>query len=353
MSQDRAFLPFQAIHLFPRLYRPKPFLREKHLRQVAEVIGLSKAARARLEWMLWHEAHARNALATSRHFSIAPKTFHKWKNLFREDNLRTLEDRSKTPTRKRSRRISSTQEMRIVALKKAHIRWGKEKIATLYAGEFNERISRWQVQKVIEKYRLYYHPVKQARINRKRSRSVKRKKITDLKAKPLTGFLLCMDTIVIYWKSTKRYIFTAIDKHAKLAFARMYKSKSSRNAADFLRRLHYLCEGRIENAGHDNGTEFKGEFADACKALGIQQYVSRVHTPKDNATNERFNRTLEEEFIQLGNFTADVDLFNRNVTEWLVEYNFKWPHQSLGYLSPMCFIQQHQHLLPMYSSSTP
>lgn len=321
-------------------------------RKVADILTLSKAAQARLEWMIWYESHNRNALAASRYFSIAPKTFHKWHGLFKEDNLRTLEDRPKTPKQRRTRKITSLQESRVVALKKAHIRWGKEKIARLYAEEHGEKISIWQVQKVIEKYRLYYHPARQARINRKRAQSVKRKKITDLKMKPLTGFLLCLDTIVIYWNSTKRYIFTAIDKHAKLAFARMYKSKSSRNAADFLRRLHWLCENKIENVGHDNGSEFKGEFTDVCKELQIAQYVSRVHTPKDNATNERFNRTLEEEFVQLGNFTADVDLFNRNVTEWLIEYNFKRPHQSLGYLSPMYFIQKHQHLLPMYSSST-
>ena len=79
--------------------------------------------------------------------------------------------------------------------------------------------------------------------------------------------------------------------------------------------------------------------------------ISRPHTPKDNATNERFNRTLEEEFIQLGNFTPDIPEFNRNLTEWLIEYNFKRPHQSLGYMSPINFIYKHQPLLPMYPSS--
>jgi IS30 family transposase len=136
---------------------------------------------------------------------------------------------------------------------------------------------------VIEKYKLYYHPKKEARMNRKRRQSVKRKRITELKAKPLTGLLLCMDTIVVYWNSTKRYIFTAVDKHAKIAFARMYTTKSSRNAQDFLYRLHHLLDGKIENVGHDNGSEFRGLFAETCQKLEIQQYVSRIKTPKDNA----------------------------------------------------------------------
>jgi antitoxin ParD1/3/4 len=35
--------------------------------------------------------------------------------------------------------------------------------------------------------------------------------------------------------------------------------------------------------------------------------------------------------------TADTAVFNHNLTEWLVEYNFRRPHQSLGYLPPISF----------------
>jgi len=68
--------------------------------------------------------------------------------------------------------------------------------------------------------------------------------------------------------------------------------------------------------------------------------------------NERFNRTLKEEFIQLGNFYPEPELLNPQLTEWLVEYNFNRPHQALGYLTPMEFLNDYQKLLPMYPSST-
>jgi hypothetical protein len=35
--------------------------------------------------------------------------------------------------------------------------------------------------------------------------------------------------------------------------------------------------------------------------------------------NERFNRTLKDEYLGLGNFRSDPDFFNRRLTEWLVE----------------------------------
>jgi len=39
----------------------------------------------------------------------------------------------------------------------------------------------------------------------------------------------------------------AIDVFSKIAFARFYKSPSSLNAADFLLRLNYLFQDKIEN----------------------------------------------------------------------------------------------------------
>jgi len=56
-------------------------------------------------------------------------------------------------------------------------------------------------------------------------------------------------------------------------------------------------------------------FEEICNKLNIAHYFSRVKMPKDNAMNEKFNRTLKEEFIKLGNFTAEPSLFNQRLTE--------------------------------------
>lgn len=154
--------------------------------------------------------------------------------------------------------------------------------------------------------------------------------------------------VTIYWQGIKRYIFTAIDKDGKFAYARSYKSKSSKNGEDFFYRLRYLLDGQIPRVEHDNVTEFKKCFRAACDKLKIEQYYSRVRTPKDNPDNERFNQTLQTEFINLGNMCFDQDQFNRNLTEWLIEYNFKRLHQSLNYQTPLEFSK----VLPMYSSCT-
>ena len=286
------------------------------------------------------------------HFSIAPKVFYTWKNRFDGKVLRLLESKSKAPIRRRKRVITPEEESRIVALRKQHIRWGKMKLARLYKNIYGKPISSWKVQYTIKKYKLYYHPRKNEKLQAKRKRSQKKKRITELKRKPFPGYLIALDTIVMYWNNKKRYILTCIDTVSKIAFARMYTTKSSANAADFLKRMFYLLDGSVLNTLNDNGSEFHKEFILACQGLGLTQYWSRVHTPTDNPMDERFNKTLKEEFIQLGNYTDNVQQFNQRLTEWLIEYSFVRPHQALGYDTPWEFYQKTAKVLPMYPSRT-
>lgn len=321
-------------------------------RRQADTLKLSKGARSRLEWFIWHDAHGKNTSLTARHFGITRKTFWKWSGRFDRIDLRTLEEKGRTPLHVRERQITPEEEGRIVLLRQAHIRWGKMKIAAVYKTTYGTPISSWKVQYTIKRHGLYFHPKKNTQTQAKRRRAKEKKRITRLKKQPVPGFLIALDTIVLWIDGQKRYIFTVIDTASKIAFARMYTTKSSKNAADFLNRFMYLLDYEVWNAGHDNGSEFYKEFQKAIAKLGLGDWWSREHTPKDNPMNERFNRTLQEEFIALGHLTADTDRFNREVTEWLIEYAFVRPHQSLGYQTPWEYYSKAARLLPMYSSRT-
>lgn len=206
--------------------------------------------------MDYYYQHSHNASLTCRHFSISRKTFYKWLKRYNRFNLASLESQNRAPKRKRQRGITPNQELRMIQLRKKYIRYRKEKLPRIYQIVCGEAISSWKIQKVIEKHNLYYHPQRTVRIRRKRQRSFQKKRITELKQKRVSGFLLQVDTIVIYWNNLKRYILTAIDKYSKIAFARMYTTKSSYNTRDFLYRLYYLLDGKIENIQTDNSSEF-------------------------------------------------------------------------------------------------
>ena len=318
----------------------------------AEKLGLSKAARTRLEWFIWHQEHGKDVSFTARHFGISRQCFHEWSKRFDRKNLRLLEDRSRAPTHVRQKEISIVEEGRIIELRKAHIRWGKVKIAVLYKNIYGTSISSWKVQYTVSKYNLYYHPKKNQQTQARRKRSKEKRRITTLSKKPFPGYLIALDTIVLWIRGQKRYVFTVIDTVSKIAFARMYTTKSSKNAADFIKRFVYLLDNEVWNAGHDNGSEFHKYFQSAIAELGLGDYWSRVRTPTDNPMNERFNRTLQDEFIALGHLTEDTERFNGDLLSWLIEYNFVRPHQSLGYLTPWAYYADAAKVSPMYSSRT-
>jgi len=347
------------------LFKIKPIVlkyRYKRWRGVADLLGFTAQERLRVEWMVfYYTAGKENAALTAQHFGISRKTFYKWLKRFRASkyDVHSLANQSKAPRHKRKWEVTLIQEERIRRLRKRYPYYGKKKLKVIYEKEYSEEISTWKIERVVRRYKLYPDQNKAEKTARKRARARQKpkKRITQLVKKERSCFLFQLDTIVIYWNSLKRYILTAVDHASKLGYARMYKNKSSRVATDFLYRLRYLINQPIENLQTDNGSEFALEFERATAKLGIQRYFSRVKTPKDNSEIERFYQTLEYEWLYNFNLSLDPEELNPRLTEWLVEYNFNRPHQSLGYLAPVEYIERElakirSPVLPMWSAST-
>lgn len=320
---------------------------------------LSSQAQLKLEWIIsYHTVFEQHAKQTAAHYGISRKTFYKWYNKFDSKNLSTLEEASRAPEHTRQRDISSLQRARIRKLRKAHLRWGKMKLKERYKKEYGEDISSWKFQKVIEEEQLYFDKVKQKKQERRRKQAQKspKNRIAEFVHQNKIHHLWHVDTVVFTLREGGyRYLLTAIDDVSKLAYAHLYTTHSSRKAAEFLGRLHYLTEGEMINLHHDNGSEFQNDFERACHGLSLPQWYSRVRTPKDNAVLERFNRTIQEEFVEMIDIgLEDTSAFNQRLLGWLIEYNSIRPHQALDYLSPLEYLDQYykDNLLPMSSSST-
>lgn len=340
-----------------KTFKFRPILlmdRYERWKKVAKEQKISREAAKRLEWMIFYETKGGfNVLFTCRHFGIAPKTFYKYLNRF-DQNPANLEDHSRAPQNVRQRDITLEQEDRIVSLRKANMFYGKEKLRAEYQSLYGEDISAWKIWYTIKKHDLYPDLKKVEKHRLRVNRLSNRKKITELKKKTKNslGYLLQIDTIVIHMFGLKRYILTAVDTFGKLAFARTYRNQSSYSASDFLKRLNFLFDNQIVNIQTDNGAEFQKEFRIAARELKMDHYFSRARTPKDNAFVERFNGTLQKEWLNEGNFNPDVSLMNKSLTDWLIRYNFKRRHSSLGNLSPINYCIENKQLLPMYSTRT-
>jgi transposase-like protein len=320
---------------------------------------LSSKAQEKLEWIIFYNTIAKeNAFNTASYFGINPKTFHKWKKRFNEKNLSSLEEHRRSPVKKRTWMVTFEEESNIKDLRKKNMEFGKAKLKVLYKREYGKKISTWKIERVVRKYNLYPDPVKHDYQVEKRKNLKAKIRINTVKEQLKQirefGFLWHIDAIIIWWYGQRRIIFTAIEEITKIAFARIYKTNTSGFAEDFLKRLMYLADGKVNIMHQDNGSEFKGAFERACETLGILQIYSRPYTPKDNPALEKFNDTIQREWLALSEVGLDdIDEANKDLTKWLIKYNSYRPHQALDYKTPLEYAQENFfQVLPMWSART-
>ena len=320
---------------------------------------LSLKAQEKLEWIIFYNTIAkRNALYAASYFGINPKTLHKWLRRFNEKNLKSLEEQSRRPKIVRGWMVTKEEELNIIDLRKRNLELGKKKLQVIYKREYGKCISTWKIERVVRRHNLYPDPVKHEYQVEKRKNLKAKIRINTVKEQLKQikefGFLWHIDAIIIWWYGQRRIIFTAIEEITKIAFARVYKTNTSGFAEDFLKRLMYLSNGKINIMHQDNGSEFKGAFERACETLGILQIYSRPYTPKDNPSLEKFNDTIQREWLSLSEVGLDdIGEANKDLTKWLIKYNSYRPHQALDYKTPLEYAQEtFFKVLPMWSART-
>ena len=334
----------------------KPRSQADHWRALAEYWHISESAKQRLEWLIFYYSVAKeDATAAAAYFGISTKTFHKWKSRFNPQVIQSLEEKSRAPIRRRTWEVTPQEESRVIALRNQTKRkWGKAKLKTLYRQRYLKDISTWKIERVIRKHKLYPDPEKQEKRSKRRKLASKKTRIHQARKAGLSGPLWHLDTVVLWWYGARRVIFTALEDTCRLAFARVYASGTSTQAVDFLNRLVYLSRGNIRVVHSDNGGEFAKSFIPACKQLNIKQVYSRVRTPKDNPQLERFNWTIQQEWLDYSEVGLDeIDAANTDLTDWLIEYNSIRPHQALDYKTPLAYAATYfPEVLPMSPAST-
>jgi transposase InsO family protein len=161
-----------------------------------------------------------------------------------------------------------------------------------------------------------------------------------LRSKGHEGGLVKADSIVRFTDGIKRYIVTAIDKENKFAFAYAYKNHSSDSATDFMKKFKSVAPLQLTHVQTDNGSEFANHFEMYLEKNGIVHFHTYPRCPKMNTEIERFNRTLSDAFIKQNRYLLayDIDAFNQKMIDWLLWYNTRRPHWTLGLISPMQYI---------------
>ncbi len=290
--------------------------------------------------------HKHGDAAAKEAFKVSRPTLFRWRKTLDDSGgkLESLVPKSTAPHRKRKRLIPKPVEDLIIAERKME-KIGKDKLALLIkkdgigtqsASTVGRMLGDLQKQgKLRNQKKLSYH----ARTDRfiERKPSAYRKK---LRSKGHAGALVKADTIVRFTNGVKRYILTAIDLESEFAFAYAHTSHASTHAADFMRTFKSVAPLSLTHVQTDNGSEFADHFTSFCDDEGIVHFHSYPRSPKMNAEIERFNRTLSEAFISKNRhlLAYNLDAFNKALMDWLLWYNTRRPHWSIGLLSPLRYI---------------
>jgi len=285
-------------------------------------------------------------LATKEAFKVSRPTLFRWQSALVKGGgkLEALNKKNTAPKKRRKRIIPNEVIDFILKEREFDPHLSKDKLSILMLEDGIAKYSPSTVGRMLNDLKkrgvlskttkLSYH-AKTDRFYEKTM--IKRKKI---RSKGHIGGLVKADSIIRFHNGIKRYIVTAIDKEAKFAFAYAYKNHSSDGATDFMKKFKYVAPVSLTHIQTDNGSEFAKHFDIYLKKNNIVHFHTYPRCPKQNSEIERFNRTLSDAFIKKNKMLLayDIDTFNEKLMEWLLWYNTRRPHWSLGLISPLRYI---------------
>ncbi|PIZ97266.1 MAG: hypothetical protein COX79_02865 [Candidatus Levybacteria bacterium CG_4_10_14_0_2_um_filter_36_16] len=275
-------------------------------------------------------------------FRIKKSTFYDWKKTYETNGKRII---SLVPKKTRPinvRRMETDWRVTdfIREMRKEHGNIGKSMLKPFvdaYAKELGiKTLAESTIGKVIKRRHLTFekkvYPQKQKN-KFKKLRTRKSPKVTS------SGFIQ-MDSIVVYINYEKHLFMSVIDIYTKFAQVTCVKNLSSATAREVFKEFQAANPTPIHTIQTDNGSEFLKSFHAYLEEKKIKHQFIYPGMPKINAFIERFNRTIQEEFIlRSDEIYYDQVAFAKKLTEYLYWYNYKRPHASLKYMSPMDFIE--------------
>jgi len=310
-------------------------------------VELSKKARQRLKWFDYYNSHGHNARLTCRYFGISSQTFYRWKRRYNPRHLQSLEDRSHRPRHVRQPTYSTELVQAVLKLREEYPRWGKDKLVVLLR-EKGFSCSASTVGRIIGKLKkrgVLKEPVPNHISARKRQRqrpyAIRKPKDYGIS---LVGDLVQLDTLDLRpLPGVLLKHFTAHDVVSRWNTVSVYSRATATTATDFLDTLGKRMPFPVKAIQVDGGSEFEAVFEEECQKRGIKLFVLPPRSPKLNGAVERAHRTHTEEFYEVTDSSFELSELRDELLAWEQVYNTIRPHQALGYVTPLKFLEQRKY----------
>jgi len=157
-----------------------------------------------------------------------------------------------------------------------------------------------------------------------------------------SGYLGSQDTFYVgNLKGVRRiYQQTFVDTYSKVAFAKLYTSKTPITSADILndRVLPFFGQNHLPMLRilTDRGTEYCGRMDQHDYQLylainDIDHTKTRAQSPQTNGICERFHKTILQDFYQVTfrkKLYVTLEELQKDLDEWIKYYNNKRTHQG-------------------------
>ena len=312
--------------------------------RLARIRELTREAARRLKWFDYYNSHGCNARLTCRYFGISPQTFYRWKRRYNPKHPDSLEDRSHKPKHLRQPTWSYELAQEVLRLREEYPRWGKDKLSELLH-EQGHQVSTSMVGRILRRLKekgVLREPVPNHVSARKRQRrrpfGIRKPKDYPIKE---TGDIVQLDTLDLRpLPGVVFKHFTAHDVVSKWNVMSVHRKANASTAAHFLDILQDRMPFPVKAIQVDGGPEFEAVFEEECQLRGIRLFVLPPRSPKLNGGVERAHRTHTEEFYEVTDSTFDLAELREKLLEWEDIYNTVRPHQALGYLTPLKFLEQ-------------
>lgn len=301
--------------------------------------------------------------ATKEAFCVDRKIIYIWKKRLKGSlgNTSSLVPFSTAPKKVRSIQVNQKTLSFIKSLRENHPRLGKRKIKPLLDAfcrkENLPTYSEAKIGRIIRSHKLFYQKTGKIYHNPASKYAGSKSKTKRLRIryspKPADFGYMQLDTVVKLVDGTKYYFYNAIDTKGKFALSLPYKNLNSTNTVDFMKKLLFAAPFQIKTVQTDNGLEFLGEFEAYLKKADIGHIFTYPRCPKINGVIERFNRSLQEEFIDQNlHLIYNPKEFSSKLSDYLLFYNQQRVHQTLNYMTPLDYLIQKGGMSNMYRART-
>jgi len=266
-------------------------------------------------------------------FGVSRQSIYRWMQRYEGGGLPSLADRSHRP-QSCPHQLSGTLEAAVLEMRRVHPSWGPIRLLDqLRRRGYRNLPSHMAIYRA-----LLRHGAIEAKEQRKRLVTYKRWE----RGRPME--LWQMDVVGggLLDDGTECKILTGVDDHSRFCVCAgiMARATGRPVCGFFVQALER--HGVPEEILTDNAKVFTNRFAlkptevlfdKICRENGITHRLTAPRSPTTTGKIERFHRTLREEFLRGRTFTS-LEIAQKELDTWVVEYNEERPHRSLKMDTP-------------------